>query len=247
MLREILDHGNFDDAKQVGIGTISKWDYEHNKQVNILTAYGTFSNNGTKGNPCLQADILGDWREEVIWRTEDSNALRIYTTTDPTEHRIYTLMHDPVYRLGIAWQNVGYNQPPHTSFFLGYGMEKPPVPNLYFKEVLNATVDVNPDLIRTDKSKGNVPLTVNIESGKHFNISEVNIPTVKMIVNGKTIFAEPHSSVNGNKSNKLMVKFDRRKVADALKGYSGTVDITINGFLNDGRSFVAKSTLKIEK
>ncbi|BDG36133.1 rhamnogalacturonan lyase family protein [Saccharococcus caldoxylosilyticus] len=247
LLREILDHGNFDDAKQVGIGTISKWDYEHNKQVNILTAYGTFSNNGTKGNPCLQADILGDWREEVIWRTEDSNALRIYTTTDPTEHRIYTLMHDPVYRLGIAWQNVGYNQPPHTSFFLGYGMEKPPVPNLYFKEVLNATVDVNPDLIRTDKSKGNVPLTVNIESGKHFNISEVNIPTVKMIVNGKTIFAEPHSSVNGNKSNKLMVKFDRRKVADALKGYSGTVDITINGFLNDGRSFVAKSTLKIEK
>ncbi|TDH75562.1 rhamnogalacturonan lyase, partial [Acinetobacter baumannii] len=83
---------------------------------------GAVSNNSTKATPALQADLLGDWREEAVWRTEDSSALRIYTTTIPTEHRLYTLMHDPVYRLGIAWQNVAYNQPPHTSFFLGDGM-----------------------------------------------------------------------------------------------------------------------------
>ncbi len=88
----------------------------------LLLANGCSSNNDTKANPCLQADLFGDWREEVIWRTEDNNNLRIYTTTDLTEYRIKTLMHDPVYRLGIAWQNDSYNQPPHTSFYLGFGM-----------------------------------------------------------------------------------------------------------------------------
>jgi len=60
----------------------------------------------------------GDWREELIERTADNKELRIYTTVIPTEHRIYTLMHDPQYRESIALQNVDYNQPPWTSFFL---------------------------------------------------------------------------------------------------------------------------------
>jgi rhamnogalacturonan endolyase len=51
--------------------------------------------------------------EEVIWRTTDNKELRIYSTTIPTKYRFYTLMHDPHYRLSIAWQNVAYNQPPH--------------------------------------------------------------------------------------------------------------------------------------
>lgn len=130
LLRELLDH-DFDMKTGIGVGKIDKWDYENGKLINLLTAHGTRSNNGTKGNPCLQADILGDWREEVIWRSDDSTSLRIYTTTDVTNYRIYTLMHDPVYRLGIAWQNTAYNQPPHTSYFLGHGMEKPPVPQIY--------------------------------------------------------------------------------------------------------------------
>nr|WP_304523471.1 hypothetical protein [Bacteroides gallinarum] len=72
--------------------------------------------NGTKRTPNLSADLFGDWREEIIFcDAEDPGKLRIYTTTIPTRHRLYTLMHDPVYRLGIAWQNVGYNQPPHLA------------------------------------------------------------------------------------------------------------------------------------
>src|SRR5690606_9923691 len=104
---------------------------ENSQLTRILTADGTLSNNSTKGTPALQADLLGDWREEVLWRTEDSSALRLYTTTDVTEERIYTLMHDPQYRLAIAWQNVAYNQPPHPSFFIGEGMSTPPQPNIY--------------------------------------------------------------------------------------------------------------------
>jgi len=115
LLRELLD-GN----------RIDKWDPTGQETVNLLTAQGCVSNNGTKATPCLQADLLGDWREEVVWRTADDRELRVYTTTDLTAHRLPTLMHDPVYRLGVAWQNVAYNQPPHTGFFLGHGMEPPP-------------------------------------------------------------------------------------------------------------------------
>ncbi|MGC5775353.1 rhamnogalacturonan lyase [Paenibacillus pabuli] len=121
LLRELLDSNRID-----------KWDYANSKTVNLLNASGVSSNNGTKSTPNLQADLFGDWREEVVWRTNDSSALRIYTTTAVTDKRIYTLMHDPVYRLGIAWQNVAYNQPPHTGFYLGEGMSTPPLPNIRY-------------------------------------------------------------------------------------------------------------------
>nr|WP_217281687.1 RICIN domain-containing protein [Kibdelosporangium persicum] len=82
----------------------------------LLTGSGVHSNNGTKANPSLSGDILGDWREEVIWPTTDNRALRIYSTPFPTDRRITTLMHDTMYRVAIAWQNTAYNQPPHPSF-----------------------------------------------------------------------------------------------------------------------------------
>jgi rhamnogalacturonan endolyase len=69
----------------------------------------------------------------VIWRTSDNRALRLYTTTIPTDKRIPTLLHDPQYRVAIAWQNVGYNQPPHPSFHIGEGMREPPIPNIYLR------------------------------------------------------------------------------------------------------------------
>ncbi len=115
LLRELLDGVN-----------IVKWDYEAGRQEILFDgrALGLASNNGSKSNPCLSADILGDWREELIARTSDSRELRIFSTTIPTEYRMPTLMHDSQYRLSIAWQNVAYNQPPHPSFFLGHGMSK---------------------------------------------------------------------------------------------------------------------------
>jgi rhamnogalacturonan endolyase len=96
----------------------------------LFTANGALSNNGTKSTPALSADILGDWREELILRSDDNKELRIYSTTIPTTIRQYTLMHDPQYRLSIAWQNVGYNQPPHTSFYMGKDMKPAPKPNI---------------------------------------------------------------------------------------------------------------------
>ena len=117
--RELLDGNHID-----------KWDYLNGKSTRILTATDYFSNNGTKATPSLSADILGDWREEVILRKTDNTSLRIFTTTIPATNRIYTLMHDPQYRVAIAWQNSAYNQPPHPSFYLGDGMKNPPKPNI---------------------------------------------------------------------------------------------------------------------
>lgn len=116
LLRESLDHVSID-----------KWNPATFKFENLLNgkAFGAASNNGTKGNPVLSADLFGDWREEVVWRNEDSTALLVFSTSAPTEHRFVTLMHDPQYRVQVAAQNAGYNQPPHTSFHLGAAMKPP--------------------------------------------------------------------------------------------------------------------------
>ncbi|HET7733829.1 MAG TPA: rhamnogalacturonan lyase, partial [Paludibacter sp.] len=97
----------------------------------LLSASGCSSNNSTKSTPNLSADILGDWREEVIFRTDDNTKLRIFTTTIPTTNKLYTLMHDAQYRDAIAWQNAGYNQPPHCGFYMGDDMDTAPVSAIY--------------------------------------------------------------------------------------------------------------------
>ncbi|MEN8905481.1 MAG: rhamnogalacturonan lyase [Clostridiales bacterium] len=132
LLRELQDH-NFNSTTGLGVPTIDKWDYVNKELVNMETFTGTYTNNWSKGNSCLQADLFGDWREEIALRSEDSTELLIYTTTDLTSEKIYTLMHDPVYRTSVAWQNSAYNQPPHTGFFLGDGMKKAPMPKIYLK------------------------------------------------------------------------------------------------------------------
>lgn len=108
LLREILDKTY-----------IAKWNWEEESFTYLLRDEQCRSINGTKSNPVLSADLFGDWREEVIWRTRDNSELRIYSTPIPCEKRFITLMQDPTYRLSVAWQNVGYNQPPHPGFYIG--------------------------------------------------------------------------------------------------------------------------------
>ena len=121
LLRELLDQ-NF----------VLKWNWQTEEVEPLLIAHGCSSNNGTKATPAISADLWGDWREEVIWRTRDNRELRIYTSTHPTRHRLTTLMHDPQYRVAVAWQNVAYNQPPHPSFALDPSLPLPPPPRVQF-------------------------------------------------------------------------------------------------------------------
>jgi len=126
--RELLDH----DYRDVGqrpdarVGRVYKWDPDAAELDTLVRFDGTYTNNWTKGSPVLSGDLLGDWREEVIYRTQDYEALRLYATTHETDHRLRTLLHDPQYRCAIAWQHVQYNQPPWPSFYIGSDMEQPP-------------------------------------------------------------------------------------------------------------------------
>lgn len=107
--------------------SVTRWNWETGVEERIFTAEGRENGRG----PNLAADMLGDWREEFIVAAPDGKSLRLYTTTIPTSHRLCTLLHDPQYRLSVAWQNVVYNKPPHTSFYLGDGMPSPARPNIH--------------------------------------------------------------------------------------------------------------------
>ena len=89
----------------------------------IFRLEGTAFNNGTKSNPCLCADVIGDWREEVLARTPDSRHLRLYVSPMPTKYRFHTFLADPVYRHSVTMQNVGYNQPTNVGFYFGAELE----------------------------------------------------------------------------------------------------------------------------
>ena len=108
--------------------TISKWDHAKQQSNTLFQMQGN-SCNTTKATPNFSGDILGDWREEVILH-DGASKLYIYTTTIPTEHRMYTLAHDPIYRIGMSWQNTAYNQPPHLGFWLYGNKGKFPTPDI---------------------------------------------------------------------------------------------------------------------
>ncbi|WP_369809609.1 rhamnogalacturonan lyase [uncultured Duncaniella sp.] len=108
LLRELLDRN-----------VVSKYNPSTGKCEPIVEFKGAVSNNGTKATPCLQGDILGDWREEVLMRSADNASLRLYVSTIPTSYRFHTFLEDPVYRHSIANQNVGYNQPTQPGFYFG--------------------------------------------------------------------------------------------------------------------------------
>jgi hypothetical protein len=119
------------------------WDADESREIEDGTTISKFgggtlqncsqcaSNNGTKSTSTLTADLVGDWREEIIWRESNNTGLRLYTTTNVTMRRIYTLMHDPQYRMQVSAQQTAYNQPPHPGFHIGSGMAAPPNPDVH--------------------------------------------------------------------------------------------------------------------
>ncbi|GLJ61016.1 hypothetical protein GCM10017576_11450 [Microbacterium barkeri] len=197
LLSEIVDHA-FDTTTRLGSPVVSKWDYENGVEVPIFEPEGVLTNNDTKGNPALQADLFGDWREELVYRTTDSTALRIFTTTDVTEHRLRTLMSDAQYRLAVAWQLTGYNQPPHTSYYLGEGMETPAAPRLaYTTDAAAAEVVPGPATAAPAKGvlsttsgwahglkNGDYTVTMNLWHGQ-------NAHTIRLFENGE-LLTEAH-------------------------------------------------------
>lgn len=157
VMRELLDRT-----------VITKWNASKQGTDRVATLYNitdVADNNGTKSNPCLTADILGDWREEIIYKSSKNDSIVVFVTPYSTTQRMYTLMHDPNYRTAISWQQNSYNQPPNLSFYFGVGMDTPPAPNMTM--IIPTSVALGtPSNQNTSKAKEPVELTANVESSK---------------------------------------------------------------------------------
>lgn len=154
--------------------------YKYGQSGPIYTCQGSLTNNDTKGTPCYQGDILGDWREEIIMRTADNN-IRIYSTPTPTEHRNYNLWFDHQYRNAMVWQMCGYNQPPHVSYFMGelegITIAPPPLTTTGRTEVadggtIGSSLDGEHVLVFD-----NANTSVNIADGAKPSVLTFNVPT----------------------------------------------------------------------
>jgi hypothetical protein len=184
-------------------GTImDKWNpatQSLNRLFTIYQAAPVSSNNDTKKNPCLTGDILGDWREEIILRRTDNTALILFTTNISTDYRITTLMHDPQYRTAVAWQNSGYNQPPHPSFFLGYDMPVQSKPNIVVKKVKSSEISkqsvsfLSGLAVSPNPSSGPFNLQINGDKSTQATISVIDI-------NGRTIIQKEVKLIAGDQT-----------------------------------------------
>ena len=169
----------------------------------IFTSSGAKMNNWSKNNPGATGDIIGDWREEMVLRTSDNAKLRIYTTSTPTPHRIYTLWHDHQYRQAMVWQSMGYNQPPHLSYFLGEleGITVAPPP----LTMTGRTEVSNNGTVGTDLNDKHVivcetnDMTVSIAEGASPHVLTFNVPSwVQGTTNNDNIIYDKFTyTVNG--------------------------------------------------
>ena len=180
--RELLD-GN----------TITRWRVSGGG-TNLLTATGYNSINGTKSNPVLQADLFGDFREEVIF-SNGTNALRIYTSTMSTTRRLVTLMHDPVYRVAVSWQNSSYNQPPHPGYYIASDMDfPPPVLNVAVVGAGSTTpssssvVRSSSSVVRSSSSTIRSSSSVILSSSSGGTVPVLNVPSVEKNIEGVRVY-----------------------------------------------------------
>lgn len=118
---------------------VVKYNYSTTKFDTLMNVKGVIS----ARRPLLQCDIIGDWREELLLADEDGSQIRLYTTNEPTDYNITTLMHDPKYRLDIATQPSGYSQPPWPGFYIGHN-------NFKLPEKGNFVYNKIPDPVITD-------------------------------------------------------------------------------------------------
>jgi rhamnogalacturonan endolyase len=239
-------------------GTIvHKWNYNGGGSTTLLDPMDVASNNGTKANPCLIADILGDWREEVILRATTNKFIRIYLTTEGGAnytYRFHTFLEDPVYRMSVVYQNVAYNQPTHTGFYFGSDLEKIfPVKNI---ETTEATYTLDPvfDAISYNWSTGETQLgtTKQLVLNKADYEKNVNIPfTLAMNFRGhiftETVnvkFIEEAESVGSDKEGTKTVKsaeyydLTGKPVGKNAKGFVIGRTVYDDGSIENSKEFV---------
>lgn len=106
------------DKRQSGMAQPVYWDADPQRELvhgtKIQDFGGEWHAAKLTGRVVAVADVLGDWREEII--TSAPGQLRIYTTTIPACDRRACLMQDPIYRIDVAVSAMGYYGAPMLSY-----------------------------------------------------------------------------------------------------------------------------------
>lgn len=203
--------------------SVYKWNTEEENIDAIFKAFNCHSVNAAKSNPALQADILGDWREELIFPTDDMENLRIFTTTDPTSYRIPTLLSDGEYRNSVAWQNVCYNQTPHVGYDLSYTTKTVPVPQIYTVDADGNEVR-NPDIAKKEWSIDDLYFGDRIELVPGYATALVN--GVKVRTDNEN--AEVKSYINDDDRTMVPLRFISEAYGAKVDYNNDTKEITIS-------------------
>ena len=228
-LQDNLSNGSYDSTEKTYTNgyTISRWNGDGYGDVAVLDG---FSNNTTKATPCLSADLWGDWREEVILR--DGHTLLIYTSLMPTDYRVPCLMTDHIYRMAIAWQNVGYNQPPHLGYYLPEAATTVDVSGTE-ETVYYTSADLDhytPSVV----AEGTITWAMNDGSVSQ---QAVYSPSISRYFAGSTISVGTKLSVDGTAS---AGSYTETLFTQSTSKSATTVDnaIDFKAFLQDGYTFV---------
>jgi len=223
----------------------TKCDKWNGNGVNRLITFKGNACNGTKNTPCLSADLFGDWREEVIFH--DGDKIYIYTTTIESKYRLFTLMHDPVYRCGIAWQNSSYNQPPHLGFYIGDGVDKISQPDIYTPghEILppnpqEATLSYEGSLNQELLPNESVDLSFTF-GGTATGVDVIGLPEGlsiktdgnKVVISGTTAENGTFTVKTKGGDNEVAYKVNIKQVDGSLKRIAYITDTTNAEFKND--------------
>ncbi len=188
--------------------------------------------NTTKATPCLQADILGDWREEIIMYQYESDysastcKILIYSTPEPTDYRVPCLMEDHTYRMGIVWQNSSYNQPPHIGYYL---------PDYLGIDGATYTTNVKSHAPEVKKSEDSTPsdLTETLKEAAED----------KGTVTGTSYTAGANGEITASESNgyiKVRTSNSDEIIFTVNKGYT-IIGITLEGYSNNASTTADRS------
>ncbi len=212
MGREFVDNSN-------SVPTIGTYNYNTGKQSNVLLE-GCKTNNTTKANAAFQADMFGDWREELAFRTEDNTAIRIYTSTETMDYRLYTLMHDPTYRAQMACNGSAYNQSPDAGFYIGYDEDLMVVP----VPTLNVVKAIPADEVEVTSIEVTSPEKVTYLVGEALDLTGMVVTAIRND-NTKVVLTEAEYVVDSS-------KFDSSAAAESI-----VITVTYGNFSD---SFVVK-------
>lgn len=203
LLSELQDHtfNNSGNNYYPVSSNITKWNAETGESETLFESAELLTNNGTKGNMGLIADILGDWREEIISRTNDesNSKIRIYSTTIETDYKVPCLMENDAYRIGVAWENVGYNQPANLDYLLSEGLV---TATLQEVEATYNSLTFNfygaSDGVNGHEIEGYEVYKLNVDTNEYELVGSVAVNDYVVNENGDMVYSFTDSKLNQN-------------------------------------------------